>query len=47
MIVIIINTKRWAIPVEVLKWTYINLEKVFDNRANSLQEFRVDCFSLP
>lgn len=28
MIVIIISAQRWAIPVEVLGWTYVTLERL-------------------
>lgn len=46
MIVIIVNAERWAIHLEILGWTTSTWKKAFDERIESLQRFREDCFSL-
>ena len=37
MVVIVINAKIWAIPMQVLGWIYVSLERYFDKKVESLQ----------
>lgn len=37
MVVIVINAKIQAIPMQVLGWIYVSLERYFDKKVESLQ----------